>query len=258
MFSTTGEGPSFSVQERLDAFEKLIEQGVHPKKMILGNGGANIPETVALALLKRKCTTLLIAPPTFFKNVSDEGIIAFYREIIQRVADSNLRIILYHIPQLTGVPITMKIIETLSLEFSDHIIGLKESEGNLLFAKTVIETFPGIKVFVGKESHIIEAVRGGASGSICGIANLYPELVCSLYERGKQTERSNPDELKVFEEALKKYPFISAFKAIMEEREGAAWHAVRPPLIPLLAKNRPISGLPIASLKSKATLRRFL
>lgn len=235
LFGTTGEGPSFSIKERLEGLEKVIKEGIDPKKIILGNGGANIPDTVELALgaLKRNCTTLLVAPPTFFKNVPGEGVIAFYREIIQKVANPNLRIILYHYPQYTCVPITLEIVETLHTEFPDCVIGIKDSEGNLSFDKAVMDAIPSFKVFVGNESLIIEAVRYGGAGSICGIANLYPELICSLYEQGKQGSDANPEELVMISQALKKHPFIPAMKALMEKKKGMAWHVVRPPLLPL-------------------------
>lgn len=240
LFGTTGEGPSFSIEERLEALDKLIEEGINPKTVILGNGGGNIPETVELGLgaLKRNCTNLLTAPPTFFKNVAEEGVIAFYREIIQRVADRNLRIILYHYPAYTCVPITLKIIEALHSEFPDRVIGIKDSEGNLSFDKAVIDAFPSFKVFVGNESHIIEAVHNGASGSICGLANLYPELICSLYKQGKQGNDANPNELTLISQTLRNYPFIAAMKALMEKKKGAAWHVLRPPLLPLDASQR--------------------
>lgn len=238
LFGTTGEGPSFSLQERLSVTDELIEKGVPSRKIILGNGGSNIPETVALAktCLKHGCLALLVAPPPFFKNVPEEGVIAFYREIIRKTDDPNLRIILYHIPQFTGVPISMKIIQTLREEFPETVIGIKESEGNLPFAKQTIAAFPDFKVFVGSEAQIIEAVHEGGAGSICGLANLYPELICSLFESGKKGSSENPKELTRFFAAMKGYPFIPAFKAIMEKTRGDAWHVLRPPLAPLSAE----------------------
>ena len=238
LFGTAGEGPSFSIEERLEVLKKVIENGVNPKKIILGNGGSNIPETVDLAQgsLKENVSMILMSPPSFFKNVSEEGVINYYREIIKRVANPNLRIILYHIPQFSGVPITLKLIETLHQEFPDIVIGLKESEGNLPFTKLVIDTFPDFKVFVGNESNIIEAVHSGASGSICGVVNLYPELICSLYNQGKQGACKNPKILDDFFEAMKGYHFISAFKALLEKTRGETWHFVRPPLEPLTSE----------------------
>ncbi len=235
LFGTTGEGSSFSLQERVDVIEKVIVAGIDPQKIILANGGANIPETVELAqaALNWKVSALLVMPPTFFKNVPEEGIIAFYREIIQRINDPALPILLYHIPQFSGVPITLKIIERLRSEFPDVVIGIKESEGNLRLAKAIIAAFPGFQVFVGNEREIIEAVHDGASGSICGVANLYPELICSLFEQGKRANSPNPKELDAFFKAMNGHFFIPAFKAVMEKRKGSAWHLLRPPLTPL-------------------------
>lgn len=235
LFGTTGEGPSFSVQERTVALHEVLKAGVSPHNIIMGSGASNLPELVELALasLKLHITTLLVAPPSFFKKVSEAGVIAFYRELIQRVDSPNLRLILYHIPQFSGVPITLKIIEHLRLLFPKTVIGIKESEGNLTFAKKVIKTFSDFKVFVGNETQIGEAVHEGAAGAICGLANVYPELVCSLYTQGKGGLYEVPKNLELFFEALKPYPFIPAFKALIETRKGEIWRWVRPPLLPL-------------------------
>lgn len=235
LFGTTGEGPSFSVAERTEALQKLILEGFDPKKIILGNGSSGICDTVELGreALKRGCAALLLAPPSFYKNVTDKGVVAFYREIIQRIANPNLRILLYHIPQLSGVSISLGIIESLCKEFPEIVIGIKESEGNLAFTKAILETFPDFKVFVGNEKHIIESVHLEGAGTICGIANLYPELVCSLYSQGKKENAPNPENIDAVFKALNGIPFIPAAKTLMAKKEGDAWHTVRPPLFPL-------------------------
>jgi len=235
LFGTTGEGASFSVEERTVALQEVIAKGLDPDKIILGNGSSSLPDTVALiqAAQHLGCQTFLIAPPSFYKNNSEEGVIAFYRSIIRKVSKNKLKVILYHIPQLSGVPITKKIITTLGNEFPGIFVGIKESEGNLNFTKDLIDTFPDFKVFVGKEIHIVEAVQYGAAGSICGIANLYPELICSLYQQAREAHCPNQDQINSFSQALKEYQFIAAFKAIMEKRKGSKWHMLRPPLMPL-------------------------
>ncbi len=240
LFGTTGEGPSFSLDERIDALQKLVGEGFNAGKIILANGSSGISDTVELCheALKHSCAAVLIAPPSFYKNISDEGVLAFYRTIIQKIGDPRLRIILYHIPQLSGVPISVRVIEALRKEFPETVIGIKESEANLPFTKTLLEMFPGFKVFVGKESHIIESVHLGGAGSICGIANLYPELICSLYHQGKKAYCPNPTSLDAVFAALKGLPFIPAAKALMEKREGEAWHTIRPPLLPLESTQR--------------------
>jgi 4-hydroxy-tetrahydrodipicolinate synthase len=235
LFGTTGEGPSFSLAERIEILQKLISEGLDPKKIILANGSSGIRDTAQLGRegLKQGCAALLIAPPSFYKNISDEGVLAFYREIIQEIASPNLRILLYHIPQLSGVPISLKVIETLRKEFPEIVIGIKESEGNLSFTKAILKAFPNFKVFVGNERQIMESVHLGGAGAICGIANLYPELICSLYAQGQKANSPNPAAIEAVFKALNGLPFIPAAKSLMERRQGDIWHPVRPPLTPL-------------------------
>lgn len=241
LFGTTGEGASFSVKERLLALKDVLTAGISSHHLIMGSGASNLPELVELALasLNLGVNTLLVAPPSFFKNVPEAGVIAFYRELIQRVNNSKLRLILYHIPQFTGVPITLKIIEHLRFLFPQILTGIKESEGNLNFTHEILKTFPDFKVFVGNEKQIAEAVHHGAAGAICGLANLFPELICSLYEQGKHGKHGKqgsfeiPQNLELFFEANKTHSFIAAFKALMEARRGEIWRWLRPPLLPL-------------------------
>lgn len=248
LFGTTGEGSSFSVSERIEVLTQLIISGLDPQKIILGNGSSCISDTIELGreALKHGCAAFLVAPPSFYKNVDDEGVLAFYREVIQKIEDPSLRLILYHIPQLSGVPISLRVIESLRREFPEIVIGIKESEGNLSFTKILLETFPNFKVFVGNERQIIESVHLGGSGTICGIANLYPELICSLYNQGKRENCPNPISIEGIFKALNGIPFIPAAKSLMEKRQGEIWHSIRPPLIPLNAVQ---SNLLISSLQ---------
>jgi len=175
----------------------------------------------------------LLLPP-FFKNVSDLGIVEYYKAIIHAVGHNIMKVVLYHIPQFTGVPITFDVVKALHEEFPSTIIALKESEGNLAFTKRLVASIPNFKVFVGHERQIIEAVSSGGAGSICGIANVYPEFILSLYQLAKNTPyASNPDQLEKFFAAMGRLNFVAVFKAIMANRFGSKWMTVRPPLVPL-------------------------
>lgn len=255
LFGTTGEGASFSVKERLEALQYLIAEKFDPKRIILANGSSGIQDTIELGResVRLGCAAFLVSPPSFYKNVSEEGVLLFYREVIQKIANPNLRLILYHIPQLSGIPISLHIIEKLRQEFPEIVMGIKESEENLPFTKNILESFPGFRVFVGKESQIIESVHLGGSGAICGIANLYPDLMCSLYKQGKKANAPNPQAIEDIFRALKGLPFIAAAKALMEQRQGKSWSVVRPPLIPLTQIQREsfIAALQDYGLESK-------
>ena len=121
--------------------------------------------------------------------------------------------------------------KTLCAEFPEIIVGLKESEGNLSFTQTLLKEIPQCKIFVGNEMQIPAAVGFGASGSICGMANLWPELICSLYEND-----TGLTELAEVSLIFKSRPFIATCKAMLADEKNPDWNLVRPPLIPLKAK----------------------
>jgi 4-hydroxy-tetrahydrodipicolinate synthase len=121
----------------------------------------------------------------------------------------------------------LELIEQLREKFPKIVVGLKESDGDFSLVRSAIEQFPGLKVFVGNERQIAPAVRLGGAGTISGAANLYPELVASLYKQDNQTA------LDPFFQALDQRPFIASAKALMTQRHGKAWATLRPPLVPL-------------------------
>lgn len=224
LFGTTGEGASFSLEEKKGAIGKVIANGVDPQKIIIANGSGCLQDTIDLGQAAREqgCLAYLIAPPCFFKRVEEEGVLAFYRAVISQLG--KLPILLYHIPQFSGVPLSINIVKILIKEFP-NVIGLKESEGNLSFTKAILEAGIDCQVFVGKEKQIPEALGYGASGSICGMANLWPELICSVYETG------DVRELEKLAKPIENLPFIPCFKAILAESKGERWRSVVPPLV---------------------------
>lgn len=235
LFGTTGEGPSFPALQRIQSLHAIIERGLDPKKIILSVGCPSVEDTVQLAQAAAiaGCAAVLMMPPYFYKNISDEGVIAFYREVIRKVHHPALKIILYHYPQLSGVPINLNVVRALQKEFPTTVIGMKESEGNFELMQAILKEFSQFKVFVGNETMIADAISIGAAGAICGIANISPQLVCSLVESKKRQP-----EIERVKAILKNYSFIPAAKAFLQQKKGAFWALVRAPLISLTEEEK--------------------
>lgn len=241
LFGTTGEGPSFPAAEKLSVYKALVEQeGLRSELLLLGSGSSSLIETVELLKggLALGCPGFLVCPPSFY-SVSEEGVIAYYRELIARVGPTDrLKIILYHIPQFSGVHITLNCAKTLRNEFPSIVVGIKESEGNMPLIKALIDGIPGFQVWPGSERMIVEAVRYGAAGSICGIANMDPQLHVQLFQLGKSQEDPT-DALQKLEKVfsaltIEGVTFIPALKAFLAHKYSvASWKFVRPPLLPL-------------------------
>ena len=80
-------------------------------------------------------------PPFYYKGVSDDGVFAYYSEVIERVGDDRLAIYLYHFPLLTQVPITLGLIERLLKRYPKAIAGAKDSSGDWNNSKAMIDNY---------------------------------------------------------------------------------------------------------------------
>ncbi len=236
-FGTTGEGQSFSVAQRRTGLDALLAAGIAPTRVVVGTGCAALADTIELTrhAVGAGCVGALVLPPFFFKGPSEEGIYASYARLIDGVADARFRLYLYHIPQITGVPVPHDVISRLATTYPGILAGIKDSEGNWTHTRNLLERFRNLSVFVGHEPHLPAALAAGGAGTICGVANLYPRLVRRLHDFAQTTGAK--DELasvEAFVALTGRVPIFAAFKALLAELTGnPAWDALCPPLVPL-------------------------
>jgi 4-hydroxy-tetrahydrodipicolinate synthase len=238
-FGTTGEGQSFSLAERTAGLDALLAAAIPASRIVAGTGCAALPETVALTrhAVQARCAGCLVLPPFFFKDVSAEGLYAWYARVIEAVADPRLRIYLYHIPQVTGVPLPVDLVARLAGAFPGIVAGVKDSAGDWSNTQALLERAPQLAILVGHEPHVPRLLRAGGAGTICGVANVYPALVRALFSRDVTV--ADEQRIATFIDIAFRQPFLPAFKSIVAERTGdPGWLAVRPPLIDLDAAAR--------------------
>lgn len=237
-FGTTGEGPSFSVDERRAAVEALVAGGVPAARILVSTSCAALPDTLALtrhalALGAHGC---LMLPPFFLKGVPDEGIVDAYRWVIDGAADARLKLYLYHIPQVSGVGLSHGVIETLKRLYPQTIVGIKDSAGDRAHSLALADAFmPELAIYVGHEPDLPALARRGSPGAVSGLANFMPRVVNRLVAQPDQP-RTAADLARV-EQLLARlggYALVPALKAIMAITSGdPAWLNVRPPLVAL-------------------------
>ena len=179
----------------------------------------------------------LTLPPFFYKSVPEDGVFAAYARIIEAVGSDALRLYLYHIPQMSGVPITLPLIARLKEAFPGVVAGLKDSSGNWDNTASVIAAFPEIETYSASESLIVKNAEAGGAGCISASANVNAHGISALI-RGLGTDRqadllARASEIRALYESL---PLIPAIKATVARRLGDPGYAtVRPPLVPLSA-----------------------
>lgn len=241
-FGTTGEGQSFGVIERKQALEALIAAGIAPVRILAATGCAALSETADLTrhAIDCGCAGVLVLPPFFWKDVTADGVYASYAGLIDEVADARLRLYLYHIPQITAVPIAASVIARLVAAYPGIVAGLKDSAGDLDHSKAMRARFPQLAILVGHEPHLPPMLQVGGAGTICGIANMFPQLIRRLFDGA-----GSPDgdvalaTVKHFIDVAFDYPLMPAYKALQAQLVGDdAWTTVRPPLAPLPPADR--------------------
>jgi 4-hydroxy-tetrahydrodipicolinate synthase len=237
IFGTTGEANSFSSDERMHVLASLVEAGLPPEKLLVGTGVCSVTETVLLTehALSLGCAGVLMLPPFYYKNVSDEGVFRFYARTIEQIANDRLRIYLYHIPQFSYTPIRLPLIRRLIDAFPNTVVGIKDSSGDWDNLRALLEQFPGFGVFSGTEKFLLNTLRLNGAGTISAVANVIPEQLRYLYEHWESPEADAwQANLMVTRQLIMKYGAIPSLKQMVAIRHNdPAWERVRPPLVEL-------------------------
>lgn len=237
VFGTNSEANSLSVDEKIELLDVLVDAGIDPLRMMPGTGACALPDAVRLTAhaVAKGCGGVLMLPPFYYKNVSDEGLFRAFAEVIERVGDSSLKLYLYHIPPVAQVPITLGLIERLLKAYPDTIAGIKDSGGEFENTRAMIEGFPGFAVFSGTETHLLQNRRAGGAGCISATANINPAAIAAL-DANWQAEDADAqqDALNDFRGYMQTFPMIPALKRAVAHYSGDDdWARVRPPLVAL-------------------------
>ena len=236
IFGTNSEAASLSVAERIALTDALLEAGIPASKLMPGTGACSITDAVALTrhAVQHGAAGVLMIPPFYYKGVSDDGVFAYYAEVIERVGDDRLAIYLYHFPLLTQVPITLGLIERLLKRYPKAIAGAKDSSGDWNNSKAMIDNYAsaGFDVFPASEALLSKALAIGGAGCISATVNVNPAGIHAVFAQWNQPEgerlQAQADTLrKIFQATL----MIPAMKRVVAEfANDPAWRTVRPPL----------------------------
>jgi 4-hydroxy-tetrahydrodipicolinate synthase len=232
IFGTTGEANSFSVGERVDAWEALVADGVPARTLLPGTGACALTDAVVLTheALEIGAPGVLALPPFYYKGVSDDGLFRFFAELIERVGDDRLRLFLYHIPPQTILGFSFELIGRLLDAYPGVIAGTKDSSGDPARIEAVCREFPQLGVFAGTEALLLDTLRWGGAGCISATVNVTAALSAEVFRTRSEEAQERLTQRRLY---LERFPVIPALKAILRERTGEdAWH-VRPPLVGL-------------------------
>ena len=143
---------------------------------------------------------------------------------------------MYHIPQVSNVPIPLRVIERLLKAYPRVVVGIKDSSGDFENTRAILRAFSSFEVFVGSEKFLLANLREGGAGCITATANVNAAAIARAFrERTEERQR----EIDALRSAFDRFPLIAALKEELTRRTGdGSWRTVRPPLVELTPDQR--------------------
>jgi 4-hydroxy-tetrahydrodipicolinate synthase len=241
LLGTTGEANSFSCDERRGLLEGVVAAGIAPDRLLPGTGVSALSETVALTrhALSLGVTTVVMLPPFYYKGVTEDGLFAAYAEVVERVADPRLRVVLYHIPQMSAVPIPFPVIARLRAAYPGIFTGIKDSAGDLAHMKALVANFPGLAVLAGADPLMLPLLKAGGAGCITATSNLVAGDLAFVFRHHADATMTAEVEaaqarIVTARNRASRFAQIASLKLLLADRTGQpGWHRLRPPLLPL-------------------------
>lgn len=243
LFGTTGEGPEFSVRDRRATLEAVVAAGISPRKLIVSATALALPDIVELSrhAMEADVDSVLLMPPCVFRSgITEEGTYRFYASAIDRIGISDLRLCLYHFPDICGVPLKPAVLRRLDENYPGNIAGIKDSGGDLGFTEALIRSFGHLGIYTGTEVHVPTALAVGARGTICGLGNVMPRLMRAVLDAPTAFEGRRLAQLIISGDTiLSRQSFAASIKAALAQATGEdAWYRMVPPLNAILQPER--------------------
>lgn len=190
VLGSNGEAVYLNEKEKIKVVEVSRESIPSSKIMLVGTGMESTQETIRFTnqMAKMGADCALVVTPSYFKGSMKPQIL--YDHFIAVAESSRIGILIYNVPQFTGINLDSEVVAKLS-EHS-NIIGIKDSSGNIGQLSEMINlSQKGFAVFVGSAPVFFPALCVGAVGGILAVANVVPQesvQIQSLFNKGKINE----------------------------------------------------------------------
>ena len=198
ILGTTGEGPSLSVDERIEVFKAAAAQR-GKLKLMAGTGATSLTDAINLtaAAFDLGYDSVLIIPPFYFKSAGIDGLFDFYSQVIDMSVPTDGKVLLYHFPQMSGVAIEAELIKRLRNQYPDQVTGIKDSSGSPQNARMLCREFDDFMVFVGDDKLLADTLADGGAGGISALANVYPALLAAVLSASRDALSTDEAQAKL-------------------------------------------------------------
>jgi len=238
LLGTTGEGPSFSPEERVDILRSA--QRIHSTypdfKLLAGTGTPSLTETISLtrSAFDLGYNGVVVLPPYYFRKVTDDALFVYFRDLIRRAVPSDRYVLGYHIPGLTGIGFSPDLIQRLKDSFPIQFAGIKDSSHDEDFANKMGQRFGSdLLVLTGTDSFVELAIKNHVEGCITAPANLISPQLREIWDavvHGDDISERQAHITKIRHFLEQFPPFPPTLKVLLAKQYGFPQWRVRPPL----------------------------
>lgn len=190
---TTGEFINMTIKERKHVIDVVVDEVNGRVSVVAGTGASGTEQALEMTKYAKDAgaDAALVVTPYYLKPTS-RGIYEHYFTIASKV---DLPLILYNIPQCTGLPLPWQMVEDLAQ--IPNIVGVKDSSGQLSFILAVLEKVRDkINVMCGHDEVVMAALAAGASGAILASANFIPDIWVEIYNSVQKGDLQRARELQ--------------------------------------------------------------
>ena len=239
LMGTTGEGPSFSINERIAVYQAAASarQELPGFHLLAGTGTPSMDDTISLtkSAFDLGFEAVVVLPPYFFRKASDEGLFAWFSQVLDKAVPLGGALLGYHIPPVSGVSLSLELLSRLKEKYPEKFAGIKDSSGDPEWARSLGVRFgTDLLVLNGNDRLFTLALQSCASGCITAMANLLSplhRLVWDSFRAGKPDEITQ-DKLSHAREVLDRYPPMPpVLKVLLSRIHGFSDWKVKPPLV---------------------------
>ncbi len=231
VLGTTGEATSFALLQRLALMSAIAASDLPKNRLMVGTGAASVADAAALTSHAAACgfAGALLLPPFYYKGVSDDGVLRYVEQIVKASADPAIPVYLYHFPALSGVRYDAPLVSRLLKAFPGRIVGLKDSSGDMDYARQMAALSPIFDVFPSTEACLGEARTGRFAGCISATANLNSADCARAFHQGDEAALARAIAVR---KSFDGKPLIPGVKARLAQMLGEPSLArVLPPLV---------------------------
>lgn len=230
---SSGEGLLLTVKERKEALEEIVKITKERVPLIAQVGSIRTEDVIDMArhAVEMGVSFVSMIPPYYYKFTMEE-IIKYYEDVIEAVP--GIRVIIYNIPQFTGVEFSKQNADRLLRNPS--VIGIKHTSYNLYSLERMVRAYPDKIFFNGLDEQYLAALSMGANAAIGTSINCYAPWFLKIrelfqkgdYSRAYKLQEQVNDSIEI----MVKHGIFNSVKYILSKK-GIACGSCRRPFVKL-------------------------